>query len=203
MFDPRTAEEVGSGEDSGMTFMTEKPGNKNLESITIYIEMPDQMVYVMQYFNWQTNKFFTVKPYWQEAIEIWGSEESSPKEIIGQGLFYTKKGKDYLGDYPRLSMEEIESSNFFGTYTSSPILGGFSFPFGSKDQGGYVFYKQKIDAERGYIASGTLNYYHSQMPFKLPYERIEEKLGKGHYWMSNKVKQHYTTYESLNRREDP
>jgi len=90
-----------------------------------------------------------------------------------------------------------------GSNYIKPISGTLSYPFGSKDQGGYVLYSYEMPGEYElYITASIFNYMHNSSPLHLPYARTDEKIINGAYFFSDKLKQHYTTYESFGENND-
>ncbi|HZK02306.1 MAG TPA: hypothetical protein VFC96_05515 [Anaerovoracaceae bacterium] len=201
MFDSTKVEhQEGPPSDMYITH-TYEPGKRNMEVSTIYIEVPDNTVYIMHYFNWTGGR-----PIWYDGIVIHGAFSESEvsdnreknKEIISSSLFYKKKGIEYIADFPRLICEQTEVNTMFGSYVASPIRAGLSFPLGSKDQGGYVLYRYKSDSvgDNVFAAYSTFNYIHRLSPLGLPYFRTEEKMLSGGYEFLDELNQHYTTYDS-------
>jgi hypothetical protein len=196
MFDPRVSQEVsGSGYFQSIT-NTHEPGKKNIDSTTIYIEMPDNILYVMQYFKWKGGR-----PIWQDAIMLTGQDEVEDRQIISSSLFYSKKDKEYRANFPRLIMEGVEKQSFFGPSWIEPIRASFSFPLGSKDQGGYILYRYGRMESDIYLVPVLFEYIHQSIPIRIPYIRSEDLFLQGGYGFSNNYKQHYSTYESLGMKE--
>lgn len=97
MFDPKKGEHSDTSEGYTQITHTYEPGKKNIEATTVYIEMPANVVYVMQYFSWKEGR-----PIWQDGILISGETEADDKQIVSSSLFYSKKGIEYIADFPRL-----------------------------------------------------------------------------------------------------
>jgi hypothetical protein len=196
MYDPKKVEHRSGTEGNMYITHTYEPGEKNMESTTIYIEMPENIIYVMQYFNWVDGN-----PIWQDGIVIYGEsreDATDDKEIISSSLFYSKKGIEYTADFPRLACEQVAISSMFGTYYTVPVTAAFSYPFGAQNQGGYILYSYTVKAEiDNYITHSTLNYIHRLSPLGIPYTRTEEQILNGSYMFIDELNQHYTTYESL------
>ncbi|MGI6643814.1 MAG: hypothetical protein ACOX3V_07480 [Bacillota bacterium] len=165
---------------------------KNIDSTTVYVEMPEKVMYVMQYFTWKTGW-----PVWQDGILIVGETKTQDKRIVDSGLFYRKNGIDYSADFPRLECRSMAQSTVFGTVHPVAIAGALSFPFGSESQGGYVFcrYSVMADTDR-YITNTIFNYVHLSNPLRIPYARTEDLILGGAYMFGNKLQQHYTSYGS-------
>lgn len=197
MYDPKEIKHSNTYGNHTYINFTYEPGKKNLEVTTIYIEMPENLVYVMQYFAWKGGS-----PLWQDGIMISGENEVSNKKIVSSGLFYSKGTISYEADFPNIICKEVVQNTFFGKSYTTAISGILSYPFGSKDQGGYVLYSYEItyNAEN-YITSSIFNYMHNSMPLYLPYERTDEKIISGAYLFSDKIMQHYTTYESSKKND--
>ena len=109
MFDAKRVEhQEGFGNYTQITH-TYEPGKKNIEATTVYIEMPGNVVYVMQYFTWKGGR-----PVWQDGILISGETKADDKQIISSGLFYSKKGTEYTAGFPRLVCDKITRNTMFG-----------------------------------------------------------------------------------------
>ncbi|HHX77241.1 MAG TPA: hypothetical protein GX697_02695 [Firmicutes bacterium] len=127
MFDARRVEQVehrvvyGGGET--YTSHTYKPGKKNIEATTVYIEMPGKVVYVMQYFFWKGGR-----PIWQDGILISGEPGMLDRQIVSSCLFFSKGGKEYTAPFPRLACEQITHNSMFGPCYSVMIRGALPWP---------------------------------------------------------------------------
>lgn len=192
MLDPLKIEHREGTEGNMFITHTYEPGKKNIETATVYIEMPENVVYVMQYFNWVGGN-----PIWQDGLTITGDYDVSDKEIVSSALFYDKNNVRYIAEFPRLTCEEVKVNTMFGTHYSEPIAGALSFPFGSERQGGYVLYRYKVMTDRDdYITYATLNYIHRLSPIRIPYAKTEDLILNGAYQFIDELNQNYTTYES-------
>lgn len=201
MFDPTKVEHQEAYPDSMFITHTYEPGKNNMEVSTIYIEMPGNTVYVMQYFNWINGK-----PIWQDGIVIHGafSEEGydidreRKKVLVNSSLFYRKKGIEYIADFPRIICGQVEVNHMFGSYRSKPIRAALSFPFGSKHQRGYVLYRYEATTVKDdiFASYAIFNYIHRLSPLGLPYFKTEERILQGGYEFLDELNQHYTSYES-------
>ncbi len=195
MFDPKQISHVEETWNSEFISYTYEPGKKNIDASTIFIQMPERTLYVMHYFKWTGGN-----PIWQDAIMITGNPGLANREIINSGLFYSKNDKEYIADFPHISMENVERHTFFGTDWTEVIRASFSFPIGSKDQGGYVLYRYgTMEADR-YLVPSLFEYIHQSIPVRIPYVKAEDVILNGSYGFSNNYKQQYTTYESIGRR---
>ncbi len=193
MFDPKKIESREM--ELGAIYITHtyEPGQKNMEVTTIYAEMPENRVYVMQYFTWQGGK-----PVWQDGFLISDGTGTEAKEIISSGLFYSKKGARYKADFPRLTCEPIIRNTMFGSYRSTPITAAISYPFGAEEQRGYVLYRYTVMADSDVYSTYSLfTYIHRTNPLRIPYARTEDLILKGAYVIEDELQQHYTNYESL------
>ena len=176
---------------------TYESGKRNMENTTIFIEMPENMVYVMQYFAWKGGH-----PVWQDGILISGETKADDKEIISSGLFYSKKGAEYIADFPRLICDKIKRNTMFGLDYSVLIAGDLSYPFGSESQGGYVLYRYTVRTDSDiYATNALLSYVHLLSPLHFPYTRTEDQILSGAYTFIDELQQHHTIYESLAFRE--
>ena len=98
-------------------------------------------------------------------------------------------------------MEGVEKQSFFGPSWIEPIRASFSFPLGSKDQGGYILYRYGRMESDIYLVPVLFEYIHQSIPIRIPYIRSEDLFLQGGYGFSNNYKQHYSTYESLGMKE--
>ncbi len=197
MFDAKKIEHQKSYGNYTQISHTYEPGKKNIESTTVYIEMPKNVVYVMHYFTWEGGN-----PVWQDGILISGETETDDKQIISSSLFYSKRGTVYTADFPRLICDKLTQNTMFGTYYPVLITGALSNPFGSEDQGGYVLYRYTVKTESDiYVTHSNLSYAHLSNPLHIPYTKTEDLILSGAYTFEDRLQQHYTNYESLALRE--
>lgn len=196
MFDPKKIEHQEGSEGHIYITHTYEPGKRNLEASTIYIEMPENVIYVMQYFTWEGGK-----PVWQDGILISGETEAEDKEIISSGLFYSKKSVESIADFPRLICEKVSINTMFGVFDSVLITGALSYPFGSESQGGYVLYRYSVMTDSNVFTTyADFRYVHFLSPLHIPYERAEDLVLN--YTFIDGFQQHYTNYESLEFRKN-
>lgn len=197
MFDAKRVEHRESFGGHTQISHTYEPGKKNIEATTVYVEMPENAVYVMQYFTWKGGR-----PIWQDGILISGETEADDKQMVSSSLFYSKRGTAYTADFPRLVCDQMTQNTMFGTYYPVLITGALSYPFGSEDQGGYVLYRYTVGADSDiYVTYATLSYVHLLSPLHIPYTRTEDLILSGAYTFEDMLQQHYTNYESLAFRE--
>lgn len=193
MIDAKRIEHKESYGNSTQITHTYEPGKKNIEATTVYIEMPENVVYVMQYFKWEGGQ-----PIWQDGILISGETEADDKQIISSGLFYSKRGTEYTADFPRLACDRITRNTMLGTYYPVLIAGALSYPFDSESQGGYVLYRYTVNVDSDiYVTHATFSYVHLLSPLHIPYARTEDLILSGAYTFEDMLQQHYTNYESL------
>ena len=174
---------------------TYEPGKKNMDATTVYIELPKNVVYVMQYFTWNGGR-----PIWQDGILISGETAADDKQIISSGLFYSKRDAEYTADFPRIVCDKVTQHTMFGTYYPVLITGALSYPLGSEDQGGYVLYRYtvKVDSDI-YDTYNIFSYVHLLSPLHIPYTRTEDLILSGAYTFEDMLQQHQTKYESLRK----
>jgi len=196
MIDPKRIEQVDSSEGYTQITHTYEPGKSNIELKTIYVEMPDNEMIVMQYFVWKEGR-----PVWQDGITIIGETEVADKEIIGSGLFYNRKGIGYTAQFPRVVCGEVDVDTMFGVHRSELISGAMSYPFGSEAQGGYVLYRYKVLADSAVFTTHAIfSYAHQGNPTRIPYERTEDRIVRGAIVFEDELQQHVTHYESFKSR---
>lgn len=162
-----------------------KPGDCNLQASTVYIEFPDNLLYVLVHFDWMDSK-----AYWQDGFTIMGEEGF---ELLNGVLLFKKDGVDYTAPIPRLKCELVTSYSMFGANESRQISGAVSYPYGSEHQRGYVFYRLQIQNER-WVGSNILNYLHYSHPFQFPYDETEKRILNGNIFNDN-MKQHHTNFK--------
>lgn len=176
---------------------TYEPGKRNMDSTTVYIELPENVVYVMQYFKWKGGR-----PIWQDGILISGETATDGKQIISSGLFYSKKETEYTADFPRLICDRMTQHSMFGTYYPVLITGALSYPFGSEEQGGYVLYRYTVMTDSDIFDTYNIfSYVHLLSPLRIPYIRTEDMILNGGYTFEDMLQQHQTNYESMALRE--
>ncbi|MFA7550753.1 MAG: hypothetical protein WCZ68_08440 [Sedimentibacter sp.] len=195
MIDAKRIEHQESYGNSTQITHTYEPGKKNIQAATVYIEMPKNIMYVMQYFKWNGGR-----PIWQDGILISGETAADDKQIISSGLFYSKRDVEYTADFPRLVCDRMTQQSMFGTYYPVLITGALSYPLGSEDQGGYVLYRYtvKVDSDI-YDTYNIFSYVHLLSPLHIPYTRTEDLILSGAYTFEDMLQQHQTKYESLRK----
>lgn len=197
MIDAKRIEHQESYGNSTQITHTYEPGKKNIQAATVYIEMPKNIMYVMQYFKWNGGR-----PIWQDGILISGETAADDKQIISSGLFYSKRDAEYTADFPRIVCDKVTQHTMFGTYYPVLITGALSYPLGSEDQGGYVLYRYTVKTESDiYVTHSNLSYAHLSNPLHIPYTKTEDLILSGAYTFEDRLQQHYTNYESLALRE--
>ncbi len=195
MFDAKRIEHSTSSGSHTYVSHSYEPDKRNLQATTIYIEMPESEMYVMVYFTWEGGK-----PVWQDNFSINGDTEFD-KEIVTSGLFYSKNNIEYIGDFPRISWENITIETMFGPYNANPIRAALSYPFGAKNQGGYVLYRYIVDFPEKignkFSTYVDFNYSHRVGPLYFPYRDAEDRP----FEIIDGLQQQYTNYESLELQE--
>jgi hypothetical protein len=169
-----------------------EPSYKGLNVTTIYVELPDKLIYVIEYFDWNDRK-----AYWQDGFTIFGADDF---ELINGVLLFKKNGVDYTAPIPRLNCKYVTSYSMFGANESKKISGAVSFPFRSVYQRGYIFYCIKLPKEK-WVGSNCFNYVHNSHPFQFPYDEIEQQILKGSLFFRDNLEQHYTNFFTQDYRE--
>lgn len=166
----------------GVNNTIKKPGKNNLKSTIIYVELKDNRMYAIEYFQWLGGG-----AYWHDGFTISASERL---EFINGRLLYEKNGTNYSAAIPRLKNKMILESDWFGVERESEkIAGAVNYPFGSERQRGYVFYQ--LDIRKGaWAGCNIFNYIHYSNPFRSSYEETERK----NLMFSNKLRQHSTNF---------
>lgn len=160
-----------------------EPHGCNLEATTVYMEFPDHLIYVIEYFNWVDSK-----AYWQDGFTIWNQVGI---ELLNGALLYQKNGVNYTTRIPRLKCESVTTNSFFGSDESKRISGAVSYPFESEHQRGYILYRIQFPQDQ-IISGNCLNYLHQDHPIQFPYVETEQRIRN---LFSGNMQQHYTTYE--------
>jgi hypothetical protein len=162
-----------------------KTEKSTLQATTIYIEFPNNHLYVLVHFDWMENK-----SYWQDGFTIMGEEGF---ELLNGVLLYNRNGTRYTAPIPRLKNEVVTSYSYFGAKESRQISGAVSFPFASERQRGYIFYHIQFSKDR--LAGVNLfNYVHYNHPFQLPYDETEKRILNGSFIFKDNMKQQYTNF---------
>ncbi|GEM_PF-414771 len=185
MFDPK---EVTNTNEYNVTTFTQEPGNNNLKATTIYIQLQDNTLYALEYFQWQDGNVFS-----HDGFTIGGSV---PFELINGMLLYEKNGTSYSSPIPRLRNEVVTTVDWFGgSNQSRQITGAVNYPFGSETQRGYVFYRVKL-TESNSILSNGFNYAHYSNPFRTPYAETEQRVLGNQLILNGEKMQHYTNFRT-------
>jgi hypothetical protein len=175
--------------ESGTYNTLQKPGKSSLKTTSIYVELKDNRMYAIEYFQWLGGS-----AYWHDGFTISSSEKL---ELINGRLLYEKNGMSYSAAIPRLKNEMISQSDWFGAESQSEkIAGAVNYPFGSDRQRGYVFYQLDI-RENAWTGNNILNYIHYSNPFRSHYEETERK----NLMFSDKLRQHSTNFRTKAYRE--
>lgn len=165
--------------------------NKKLEVKTVYIECPNNSLYVLHYFQWMKGG-----AYWQDGIYI--SLESQTQELTNGVLLYEKDDIMYAAKFPRLKDEVVRIENWFsGVEERKQITGAVNYPYGTKNQRGYLLYHLQVPEDK-YSESTIFNYGHRSLPIQIPYAETEKSMLIGkHDTLIGKhdMKQSYTTYD--------
>ncbi len=191
MFDPIEVQHEDTSEGYTQITNSYNPGKQNMQATTIYVEMPEKEIYVMQYFAWKDGK-----PFWQDGITVSLGEDFDNLKLVSSGLFYDKNGQKYAAEFPRLTAEEVTVNTMFGRNTGPLISGALSYPYRSQNQGGYLLYGYEVEEEI-YLTYSVFNYMHHETPTLLPYRKIEDIMFQDGFSFDDRIKQFYTTYRSL------
>ena len=166
-----------------------KPGKSNLEATIIYIELKDNRMYALEYFEWKDGS-----AYWNDGFAISGSEKL---DLINGRLLYEKNGISYFASIPRLKSGMVTESNLIGYEDQADkITGAVNYPFDSDRERGYVFYRVDIRKDV-WLGCNILNYTHYSNPFRIPYSETEQN----NLMFSDSLRQHYTNFETKAYRE--
>lgn len=166
------------------------PGD-NLQTTTIYIERPDNFLYVIISFIWKEGN-----AYWQDGFTVWGEDDF---EVLDGVLLFHKNGTDYMTPIPRLKYEAVTTKGLFSSTASRQLSGAVSYPFHADNQRGYLFYRILLSPER-YYGGNCFNYMHNTSPFHFPYKKTENRIQSGIFQAS--IKQHYTNFDTKAYRDD-
>ena len=165
-----------------------KFGLHKMEAKTVFVQTKDNFIYVLQYFHWLKGK-----TYWQDGIQIIPDTNATKLELISSGLLYDLQDVTYKADFPRLQCKDTNYTTFFGSNQRWQIYGAFNYPFGSRNQRGYVLYRYSVPEEPFCIIS-FVNYVHNQLPFIIPYFNTEDKLLNDDCSIGDKWQQYKADY---------
>jgi hypothetical protein len=140
---------------------------------------------VLVHFDWTDGK-----AYWQDGFTIWGENGI---ELLNGRLLYKINEVEYSAPIPRLKCEAVTQYSFFGAQESRQISGAVSYPFASKEQRGYVFYRIQLPKDQ-LCGSNCLNYVHYNLPVQFPYSETEQQIINGKYFFDDNLLQHYTNF---------
>lgn len=155
----------------GMDWGSESGGV--MDTTTVAFRMPDGQTYVLYAFDLQD-----LRARWGDIAAVYG-HENQPMELIEGRLLYVKGGQDWEASFPELTEGTYRTSVIGGQlgYEVPAILGRVSYPFGSREQRGYILYRTDagdaswLDVETGYLHFGT--------PLRLPPLPINLELSAG------------------------
>ena len=168
----------------GLDTHNNKSNGINLEATTIFIELKNNDMYAIEYFDWGEEG-----PYWQDGFTI---SNTWPLEVINGKLLYESDGINYYAEIPRLKGNMVISTDIFGyERQDNKITGVINYPYKSKDQRGYVFYKINI-SEGTITGANIVNYIHYNHPFRIPYTEIENE----NLMFSDNLRQHVTNFRT-------
>lgn len=169
-----------------------EPSYSGLNATTIYVELPDNLIYAIEYFQWIDRN-----AYWHDGFTIFGQDDF---ELLNGVLLFKKDGVDYTAPIPSLACEIVASKSMFNENVLKQISGAVSFPFHSDDQRGYIVYSVQLPKEK-WIGSNCFNYVHYSHPFRFPYEDTEQQILKGSLLFRDNLQQHYTNIKTQAYRE--
>ena len=111
---------------------------------------------------------------------------------ISDGRLYDIEDVSYSSKIPRLRDGLVQSNDIFGANSQeNKITGVINYPYKSKEQRGYVFYK--INIQEGIITGANIvNYMNYNHPFRIPYEEVEKK----NLMFSDNLRQHVTNFRT-------
>lgn len=146
--------------DDNQTQFAPKPGKTNMQVTTIFFELPDHQVAILNYFQWIKGK-----AYWNDGFDTF---YQSPERLVEGRLLYTKNNVEYAAPIPRLTVGKlmVQRDMDMGYDNMSAIYGGVSYPFSSENQRGYVLYV--VDSETPETAWSYFSYIHFENPLRLP-----------------------------------
>lgn len=161
----------------------------DLESNTIFIETKENETYVVEHFNWKTPKAF-----WRDEIEI---SATVPLGIICGKLIYEEDGKSLISPMKDFKIKRFSEWDELGyTNPEEPIVGAVTYPFKSKNNRGYIFYRLEWEKEMWNIGN-LVNYTHYNNPIRVPYRET----GAIKPMFNEKMQQHHALYETKLGRE--
>lgn len=161
------------------------PDGHKLATSSVYIQTPDRTMYILNYFCWQEGG-----AYWNDGFIIKNTQDM---ELVSGALLYSKNGVNYAAQVPRLTCEaKTREDWFFGSSIDQMISGGVCYPFGAKEQRGYIFYRLNLDHD-WVNGNEMFNYAHAAIPFEMPFEYAEQGMLTG----KRRFQQHLGMFQLL------
>ncbi len=158
--------------------------NDKMEPKVVFVRTKENVIYVLQYFRWVEGN-----AHWQDGFQIIPDSNAQEIQLISSGLMFEKKNKTYLAPFPRIKCENTSYRSFFGENQAWQIYGAYNFPFGTKNQQGYILYSYSIP-EQPFVIGSFVNYVHNRQPFMLPYSDTDAKLMDNGYSVGKKKRQY-------------
>ncbi|MDU1412220.1 MAG: hypothetical protein E6929_05345 [Clostridium sp.] len=184
MFDPVEAKTFEEYRANGNEH---NPGKYNIDSTTIFVELPEERLYAIEYFKWVGEGSVL----WHDVFSVSSSVELKLKNAK---LFYERDDKKYVADVPHLKNDMVLVDSISGNSSNAMIIeGAVNYPFKSYNQGAYIFYRMD-NLKNRMIVANLLNYTHETNPFTFPYVEGKSQMGGGLFAYENMHKQHYVTY---------
>jgi len=158
-----------------------------IEVTTIYIELPQYTLYMLNHFRWQGRSVF-----WHDGIGVRGDAEPE-LEIVRGRLLYEKNGETNVSAFPRLNIQNVEHRIVFGSAVETRVSGVVSFPLFTENQRGYILTRQQ--GQERFLVAYLFEYVHNAHHFQLPYRKTEQRMIDGEFFMSRRLMQVYTLYD--------
>lgn len=154
---------------------------------TIYIELPEYRMAVLNWFQWEHGS-----AYWGDAFTTYEDSDLGYTDVGGR-LLYEMRGQTYTAPIHSLTDETVTTNGFFGMETSNQVSGMVNYPFFAQNQRGYVIYVMQLTEQRTF--GGTnIRYYHAAHPLMLPYQSPQQRASQ---LFDKRVYNHYTNYTTV------
>lgn len=149
----------------------EKTDNCTLECTSIFVELSDHSLYIIEYFEYPDNLEIFQDGFVNDCYET--------VNLVDGALLYEIEDTTFITSIPRLSDEEKYTEDWmYGRVYEKRISGAISYPSGAAKKRGYVLGKiQRLEVEK--IVSHYMSYAHSKSRFQFPYAYIEDEIRNG------------------------
>lgn len=167
-------------------------GEDGLHSTAVYIERPNQEVWMLQHVAW-----VGTNAYWEDAFEL-PMYRTAPEALEGR-LLYRRGETNYQAPIPSLHFGSVQTQDFFSSPSmQNSIRGTLSFPFGATDSRAYLLYRLRFMEEEHYLTPHLFNYKHMLSFFRFPYLPSQQAILRSS--SDSSKRQHYWTLDEESKR---